>query len=99
MDKTLKVETIKSVREMDTILNKLSGTFLGLESSLRKALTTAEVTASCIYSEVVATSSGPPRNHQLPTHPVAPPFGDTSKTSGLIVKNVDKHSTSLELKP
>ena len=48
-----------SVREMDTILNKLSGMFLGLESSLRKALSTPEVTATRMYSDVVATSSGP----------------------------------------
>jgi hypothetical protein len=73
MDKTLKKEAIKSVREMDTILNKLGGMFLGIESSLRKALTTAEVTASRMYSEIVATSFGPSRNHQLPTHKVGLP--------------------------
>ena len=32
MDKTLKEEAIMSVREMETILNKLSDMFLGLES-------------------------------------------------------------------
>ena len=98
MVKTLKEEAIMSVREMETILNKLSGMFLGLESSLRKALSTPEVTATRMYSDVVATSSGPPRNHQLPSHLVAPPFGNTPKTSGLIVKTEDQHSTSHELK-
>ena len=65
MVKTLKEEAIMSVRELDNILNKLSCMFLGLESSLKKALSTPEVSAS--------------RNHQLPFHLKAPPFGDTSK--------------------
>ena len=83
-----------SVREMDTILNKLSGVFLGLKSSLRKALSTPKVTALRMYSDIVATSSDPPRNHQLHSHPVAPPFGDKSKTSGLKVKAADQLLTS-----
>ena len=41
MDKSLKEEAVLAVSEMDCLLNKLGGMFLGLESTLEKVLTTA----------------------------------------------------------
>ena len=56
MDKSLKEEAIRAVSEMDCLLNKLGGMFLGLESTLEKALTTAEKERGRRYSELLATS-------------------------------------------
>jgi len=42
MDKTLKEEAVHVVSEMNILLNRLSGMFLGLECALKKAITTAE---------------------------------------------------------
>jgi hypothetical protein len=41
-DKTLKEEAAHEVSEMDSLLNRLIGKSLGLECTLKKALTTAE---------------------------------------------------------
>jgi hypothetical protein len=42
MDKTLKEEAVFAVSKMDILLNRLKGMFMGLEYTLKKALTTAE---------------------------------------------------------
>jgi hypothetical protein len=51
MDKTLKEEATYAVSEMECLLNHVGGLFLGLESTLEKALSTAEEKASR-YSEL-----------------------------------------------
>ena len=55
MDRTLKGEAVHPVSEMDSLLNKLGGMFLGLECTLEKALTTGEERARR-YSELLAIS-------------------------------------------
>jgi hypothetical protein len=42
MDTTLKEEAVQLVSEMDSLLNRLRGMFLGQECTLKKAITTAE---------------------------------------------------------
>jgi len=58
MDRTMKEEAIHSVSEIDTMLNRLSGMFQGLESML-KTLTAEDKTR--LYSELAA-SHGPTAN-------------------------------------
>lgn len=57
MDKTIKEEAIHAVSEMDTLINRLSGMFMGLESALKKAFTDKEDSAR-LYSEQLAASRG-----------------------------------------
>ncbi|KAJ9579798.1 hypothetical protein L9F63_004544 [Diploptera punctata] len=71
MDKTLKEETINSVSEINNLLNGLSGMFLGLENTLKKALTTVEKETPRFYSEQLATSVGARSNYHRPTHHLA----------------------------
>lgn len=59
MDKTLKEEALLSVSEMNNLLNKLSGMFLGLENTLKKVITAADKGTPRTYSEQLATSVGP----------------------------------------
>lgn len=95
MDRTLKEEALKSVSEMNCILNKLSGMFSGLESSLKKALITATKEPSrSTYSEQLAASIGPQSNH----HPLLHPSGDSPQTAGLVIKPTDQNTTSQEIK-
>jgi len=56
MDKTLKEEAVHAVSEMDSLLNRLRGMFLGLECTLKKAITTAKKERPRMYSEILATS-------------------------------------------
>jgi len=56
MDKTTKEEALHAVSELDYLLSKLSGMFLGLESSLKKAITTAENARARSYSEIQVSS-------------------------------------------
>jgi len=42
MDKMLKEDAMHAVSEMDSLLNKLNGMLLGLESTLKNALKTRE---------------------------------------------------------
>jgi len=53
MDKSLKEEAVLAVSEMDCLLNKLGGMFLGLECTLEKVLTTAEKERARRYSELL----------------------------------------------
>jgi hypothetical protein len=54
MEKTPKEEAVHAVSELDSLLNKLRGMFLGLEWTLEKALTAEE--SARRYSELLATS-------------------------------------------
>jgi hypothetical protein len=56
MDKTMKKEAEYAVSEMDSLLNKLGGMFLGLECTLKKALKTAKERPRR-YRELPATST------------------------------------------
>ncbi|KAJ9587645.1 hypothetical protein L9F63_018922 [Diploptera punctata] len=90
MDKTLKEEAINSVSEINNLLNRLSGMFLGLESSLTKALTSVEKETPRLYSEQLATSVGATSNYYTPTHHFLPPSsGQPTKTASLIIKPTD----------
>ena len=56
MDKILKEEVVFAVSKMDILLSRLKGMFMGLECTLKKALTTAEEQRAHTYSELLATS-------------------------------------------
>ena len=56
MDKTTKEEALKAVSEIDNLLSKLSGMFLSLELSLKKAIRTAENARARSYSEILLSS-------------------------------------------
>ncbi|KAJ9576672.1 hypothetical protein L9F63_025432, partial [Diploptera punctata] len=47
---------------MNSMLNKVCGMFMGLEQTLRKALTVAERSPPRSYSELLATSLGRQNN-------------------------------------
>ena len=97
MDKSLKEEATFAVSEMDCLLTKVGGMFLGLESTLGKALSTAEEKASR-YSERLATSMGP-NSHSLRTpNPRAQPSDGPPQTAGIIVRAADPNTTSHEAK-
>jgi len=97
MDKSLKEEATFAVSEMDCLLTKVGGMFLGLESTLGKALSTAEEKASR-YSERLATSMGP-NSHSLRTpNPRAQPSDGPPQTVGIIVRAADPNTTSHEAK-
>ncbi|XP_069688287.1 uncharacterized protein [Periplaneta americana] len=87
-DKTLKEEAIISVSEINNLLNRLSGMFLGLENTLKKALTTVEATPR-FYSEQLAASTSATANYQTPAHPLLLPSGGQPNTASLIVKPTD----------
>jgi len=97
MDKTLKEEAVLAVSEMDCLLNKLGGMFLGLESSLEKALTTAEERARS-YSETLAPSTGTQNQKLNAPHPTAQPSNAPPQPVGLIVRAADPNTTSHEAK-
>ena len=87
MDKTLKEEAVNSVSEINNLLNKLGGMFLGLENTLKKALTSVEKDTPRSYSELLAASVRDSGNYQTPVHhPLLPPSGGQPKTASLIIK-------------
>jgi hypothetical protein len=55
MGKTME-EALKAVSEMDSLLNRLSDMFLGLECTVKKSITTAEKEKARTYSEILVTS-------------------------------------------
>jgi predicted lipoprotein len=61
MDRTMKEEAIHLVSEIDTMVNRLSSIFQGLESMLKKTLTD-EKDKKRLYSEQLAASHGPTVN-------------------------------------
>ena len=98
MDKTLKEEVVHAVSEMDSLLNKLGGMFLGLECMLEKALTTAEKGRTRKYSEILATSPRTQAYSLNKLHPVVQPSDGPPPTVGLIVKAADPNTSSHEAK-
>jgi hypothetical protein len=97
MDKTLKEEATYAVSEKECLLNEVGGMFLGLESTLAKALSTAEEKAS-LYSEQLATSMGPKSHSQRTPNPRAQPSDGHAQTAELIVRAADPNTTSHEAK-
>jgi hypothetical protein len=98
MDRTMKEEAIQSVSEMDTMLNRLSGMFQGLESMLEKTLKTAEKAKTRLYSEQLAASHGPTDNQSKRVQTVAHPNDTNPPTFGLVVKAADEKTSSHETK-
>jgi hypothetical protein len=82
---------------MECLLNKVGGMFLGLESTLGKALSLAEEKANR-YSEQLATSMGPKSHSQRTTNLRAQPVDGPPKTVGIIVRAADPNTTSHEAK-
>jgi hypothetical protein len=97
MDRTMKEEAIHSVSEKDTMLNRLSGMFQGLESMLKKTLT-AEKDKTRLYSKQLVASHGPTVNQAKRVQTVEHPSDTKPPTFGLVVKAVDKKSSSHETK-
>ena len=94
MDKALKEEAVQAVSAIDSLLNKLSGMFLGLESTLKKAITTAEKERARSYSEILATSPSTMTNLQRHSHPVAKPGDRQHQAVGIIVKGTNPNTSS-----
>jgi hypothetical protein len=97
MDKTLKEEATNAVSEMECLLNQVGGMFLGLESSLGKALSAAEEKAS-LYSEQLATSMGPKSHSLRISNPRAQSGGGPPQTAGIIVRAADPTTAPHEAK-
>jgi hypothetical protein len=98
MDKTPKEEAVYVVSEMDSLLNRLRGMFLGLECTLKKALTTIEKERALTYCELLATSPSTQSNSQEIFHPAVQPSDRLPQTVGLIVKAADPNTSSHEVK-
>jgi hypothetical protein len=98
MDKTLKEEAVHAVSEMDSLLNKLGGMFLGPERSLEKALTTAEKEKAQRYSELLATSPNTQAYSQNKLHPAVWTRDGPNPTVGLTLKVADSNTSSHEAK-
>lgn len=98
MDKSVKEEAVHAVSEMECLLNKLGGMFLGLECTLEKVLTTAEKEKARRYSELLATSTGPQTHSQSTLNQIAQPGDGPPQTVGLIIKAADPNTSSHEAK-
>ena len=84
--------------EIDSLLNKLGGMFLGLECTLEKALTTVEKERTRRYSGLLVTSPSTQAYSQNKLHPVVQPSDGPPPTVGLIVKAADPNTSSHEAK-
>lgn len=99
MDRTLKEEAISSVSELNNLMNRISGMFLGLEATLNKVISTTERRTSRLYSEQLAPSLGAPRDFQPPVLQTSlPPSGVRTETACLIVKPADSNMSSDHVK-
>jgi hypothetical protein len=98
MDRTIKEEAIHAVSEMDTLLNKLSGMFMGLESTLKKAFIDKEKDSARLYSEQLEASRGSKTNWPDGHRTVVQPSEVSHPTHGLIVKVPDSNTSSHETK-
>jgi hypothetical protein len=94
MDKTLKEEAVQAVSEVDNMLNRLRGMFLGLECTLKKAITTTEKERTRTYSEILVTSLSTQAKGQRQPHPVAQPSDRQPPTFGIVVKATDTNTSS-----
>jgi hypothetical protein len=83
---------------MDSLLNRFTGMFLGLERTLKKALTTAEKERALTYSVLLATSPSTQSNSQKKFHPAVQPSDRPPRTVGLNVKVADRNTLSSEAK-
>jgi hypothetical protein len=97
MDKSLKEEAVHAVSEIEGLLNKLGGMFLGLDCTLEKVLTTAEDKARR-YSELLATSIKPQNHSQNTLNQIAHHGEGPPQTVRLIVKAADPNTSSQEAK-
>ena len=97
MDKTLKEEAMHAVSEMDSMLNRLNGMFLGLESTLEKALKANEDRVR-LFSEHLVAPSGNITNWPKEDHAVVQPSDIPPPTHGLIVKAADLKTSTQETK-
>ena len=82
MYRTMKEEAVHSVSEIDTMLNRLSGMFQGLESMLEKTLKTAEKDKTRLYSEQLAAPYGPTVNQSKRVQTVPHPSDTNPQHSG-----------------
>ena len=94
MDKTLKEEAVFAVSKMDILLNRLKGMFMGLECTLKKALTSAEKQRAHTYSELLATSPSTQAKSQNILYPVVRPSDGPALTVGFIFKAADSNTSS-----
>jgi hypothetical protein len=97
MDRTMKEEAIHSVSEIDTMLNRISGMFQGLENMLKKTLT-IEKDKTRLYSEQLAAFDDPTANQLKRAQTVAHPSDTKPPTFGLVVKAADEKPSSHETK-
>jgi hypothetical protein len=72
--------------------------FLGLECTLKKAITMAEKERTRTYSEILVTSPSTQTNGQRNSHPVAQPSDRQPPTFGIIFKATDPNTSSQETK-
>ena len=98
IDKILKEEAVYAVREMDRLLNRLRGMFLGLECALEKAITKAEKEQTRTYSEILATSPSTQADRQRHPHPTAQSSDRQPQAVGIIVKAADPNTSGQETK-
>ena len=94
MDKTLKVEAMHEVSEMDSMLNRLNGMFWGLEITLEKA----NEDRVRLFSEQLAAPSSNITNWSKEDRAVVQPSDFPPPTHGLIVKAADLKTSSQETK-
>jgi hypothetical protein len=97
MDRTLKEEAMHAVSEMDSMLNRLNGMFMGLESTLEKALKANEDRAR-LFNEQLAAPRGNITNWPKEDRAVVQLSDVPPPTHGLIVKAADLKTSSQETK-
>ena len=97
-DKVLKEEVVHAVSEMRSMLNRLSGMFTGLESTLKKVIIATEKDRAHSYSEQILTPPSTKVNRTKEHWTVAQPSGDPPPNFGLIVKVADPKTPSHETK-
>jgi hypothetical protein len=98
MDRTMKEEAIHAVSEMNVMLSRVRGMFLGLESTLKKAIIATEKDKARLHSEQLAASPGTRANQTKGYHTVAQPSDIQPSTFGLVVKAADEKTSSHETK-
>nr|AKU04649.1 gag-like protein [Blattella germanica] len=89
MEKTIKEEALHSVSEINNLLNKLSGMFLGLECTLKKAITSGATGTPRLYSEQLVASVDAGGTRKTHTYPPLTPSGDQPETAGIIITPTD----------
>jgi hypothetical protein len=98
MDKVSKEEAMHAVSEMGSMLNRLSGIFMGLESTLKKVIIATEQDRARAYIRQLVTPPDTKVNGPKELWTVAQPSGDPPPTLGLIVKAADPKTSSYEAK-